>query len=108
MTASSSSTATGRPPPRPGARSCRSTARGHGRSPGPRVYSPGLDASVADVQSFVDHVSATAGIPVERMAVVAQSVGAVLAATWVHDYAPRLAALVLASPAFRVKLYVPF
>jgi alpha-beta hydrolase superfamily lysophospholipase len=26
----------------------------------------------------------------------------------VHDYAPRLAALVLASPAFRVKLYVPF
>jgi alpha-beta hydrolase superfamily lysophospholipase len=83
-------------------------ARGHGRSPGARGYSPGLDASVGDVQSFVDHIARTAGIPVERMAVVAQSVGAVLAATWVHDYAPRLAALVLASPAFRVKLYVPF
>ena len=35
------------------------------------------------------------------------SVGAVIAATWVHDYAPRLRALVLASPAFKVKLYVP-
>jgi len=29
-------------------------------------------------------------------------------AAWVHDYAPRLRCLVLASPAFRVKLYVPF
>jgi esterase/lipase len=44
----------------------------------------------------------------ERIAVVAQSVGAVLAATWVHDYAPSIRALVLASPAFDVKLYVPF
>src|SRR3546814_7464387 len=27
---------------------------------------------------------------------------------WVHDYAPRIRSLVLASPAFKVKLYVPF
>jgi esterase/lipase len=40
--------------------------------------------------------------------VIAQSVGAVLAATWAHDYAPGIRALVLASPAFKVKLYVPF
>lgn len=39
---------------------------------------------------------------------MAQSVGAVLAATWVHDYAPPLRALCLASPAFDIKLYVPF
>src|SRR5262249_22021922 len=31
-----------------------------------------------------------------------------LAATWVHDYAPALRALVLATPAFRIKLYIPF
>ncbi|TIQ39830.1 MAG: alpha/beta hydrolase, partial [Mesorhizobium sp.] len=31
-----------------------------------------------------------------------------LAAAWVHDYAPKLRAMVLASPAFSVKLYVPF
>ncbi|MBV8732885.1 MAG: class I SAM-dependent methyltransferase family protein, partial [Acidobacteriia bacterium] len=42
------------------------------------------------------------------MAVVGQSVGSVLVATWVHDYAPRIRSMVLASPAFSVKLYVPF
>src|SRR5262249_47237978 len=29
-------------------------------------------------------------------------------AAWAHDYAPPIRAMVLASPAFRVKLYVPF
>nr|WP_121491079.1 bifunctional alpha/beta hydrolase/class I SAM-dependent methyltransferase [Cupriavidus plantarum] len=83
-------------------------ARGHGRSPGERGYSPSLATSVRDIQTFVDHIGATYGIRVQDMAVVAQSVGAVLASTWVHDYAPPLRALVLASPAFKVKLYVPF
>jgi len=64
--------------------------------------------SVRDVQTFVDHIAAAHGIAVEDIAIVAQSVGAVAVATWVHDYAPRLRGLVLASPAFRVKLYVPF
>jgi len=82
-------------------------ARGHGRSPGERGYSPGLATSVRDIQTFVDHIAAVHGIPASRIAVVAQSVGAVLAATWVHDYAPPIRALVLASPAFKVKLYVP-
>ena len=50
----------------------------------------------------------TYGIEEEDLAVIAQSVGAVIAATWVHDYAPKIRALVLASPAFKVKLYVPF
>ncbi|MDQ6684041.1 MAG: bifunctional alpha/beta hydrolase/class I SAM-dependent methyltransferase, partial [Pseudomonadota bacterium] len=40
--------------------------------------------------------------------VIAQSVGAVVVATWVHDYAPQIRGMVLASPAFKVKLYVPF
>ena len=31
----------------------------------------------------------------------------VVAAAWVHDYGPRVRALVLATPALRVKLYVP-
>ena len=82
-------------------------ARGHGRSPGERGYSPSLATSVRDIQTFIDHIATEHGIPVERIAVVAQSVGAVLASTWVHDYAPRIRALVLASPVFEVKLYVP-
>jgi len=83
-------------------------ARGHGRSPGERGFSPSLGTSVRDVQTFVDHIAKMHGIAIEDMAVIAQSVGAVLAATWAHDYAPRIRALVLASPAFKVKLYVPF
>ncbi|MDF3933205.1 bifunctional alpha/beta hydrolase/class I SAM-dependent methyltransferase [Pseudomonas citronellolis] len=83
-------------------------ARGHGQSPGERGDSPSFGASVRDVQCFVEHIAEAYAIAVEDMAVVAQSVGAVLVATWVHDYAPPIRALVLASPAFRVKLYVPF
>ena len=32
-------------------------ARGHGRSPGARGDSPGIDHSVRDIQSFVDHLA---------------------------------------------------
>src|SRR3982074_1601252 len=83
-------------------------ARGHGRSPGERGASPSLGTSVRDVQTFIDHITATSGIAVEDMAVIAQSVGAVLIAAWAHDYAPPIRCMVLASPAFKVKLYVPF
>ncbi len=83
-------------------------ARGHGRSSGKRGHSPSFATSVRDIDCFVREISARDGIAVEDITVIAQSVGAVLAATWVHDYAPRLRALVLAAPAFDVKLYVPF
>ena len=83
-------------------------ARGHGESPGARGDSPSFGTSVRDVQTFIDHLGASHGVAEEDMAVLAQSVGAVIAATWVHDYAPKIRALVLASPAFKVKLYVPF
>ncbi|MES2188370.1 MAG: bifunctional alpha/beta hydrolase/class I SAM-dependent methyltransferase [Pseudomonadota bacterium] len=83
-------------------------ARGHGRSPGLRGYSPSFGTSVRDVQTFIDHITSTHGIAPEDMHVVAQSVGAVLVATWVHDYAPKIRGMTLASPAFKVKLYVPF
>lgn len=83
-------------------------ARGHGRSPGERGHSPSFAHSVRDLDCFIRHIRETGGFSMDQVAVVAQSVGAVLAATWVHDYAPDIRALVLASPAFDVKLYVPF
>ncbi len=43
-----------------------------------------------------------------ELAVVAQSVDAVFAAAWAHDNAPQIRCLALASPASKVKLYVPF
>lgn len=83
-------------------------ARGHGRSPGERGHSPSFAHSVRDLDCFIRHIRETGRFSMDQVAVVAQSVGAVLAATWVHDYAPDIRALVLASPAFDVKLYVPF
>ncbi|KHN50798.1 bifunctional alpha/beta hydrolase/class I SAM-dependent methyltransferase [Pectobacterium fontis] len=83
-------------------------ARGHGQSPGARGYSPSLARSVLDVDEFVRFVAQDAQVSLEDIVVIAQSVGAVLVSTWVHDYAPKIRGMVLASPAFKVKLYVPF
>jgi alpha-beta hydrolase superfamily lysophospholipase len=83
-------------------------ARGNGRSPGPRGFAPSFSALVRDADRFARHIRETHAVAAEDMAVVAQSVGAVIAAAWVHDYAPRLRAMTLASPAFDVRLYVPF
>jgi alpha-beta hydrolase superfamily lysophospholipase len=83
-------------------------ARGHGRSPGPRGFSPSFGTSVRDIQSFMDQLATAHGVKTEEVYIVAQSVGAVLVSTWVHDYAPRIRGMSLASPAFKVKLYVPF
>jgi alpha-beta hydrolase superfamily lysophospholipase len=82
-------------------------ARGHGRSPGERGYAPDLSHFVRDADAFARHVAGEYGIEIEGMAVVAHSVGAVIAAAWVHDYGPAIRAMVLATPALAVKLYVP-
>ncbi len=82
-------------------------ARGHGRSPGDRGYAESFGRMVRDAEEFVRHLSEQFDIPIENMAVVAQSVGAVLATAWVHDYAPPIRAMAIATPALRIKLYVP-
>jgi alpha-beta hydrolase superfamily lysophospholipase len=82
-------------------------ARGHGRTPGVRGDSPSFAASVKDVDAFVRHISAEYGIALADVVVIAQSVGAVLAATWAHDYAPPIRGMSLTAPAFKIKLYVP-
>jgi alpha-beta hydrolase superfamily lysophospholipase/SAM-dependent methyltransferase len=83
-------------------------ARGHGESPGARGDSPSIGCSVRDIQCFVDHLCEVWKLSEPDIAVVAQSVGAVLVSAWAHDYAPQIRCQVLASPAFKVKLYVPF
>ena len=83
-------------------------ARGHGRSPGARGHSPSVATSVEDVQAFVQHIADHHGVDTQDIAVIGQSLAGVLLAAWVHDYAPNIRAMVLAAPAFRVKLYVPF
>jgi len=82
-------------------------ARGHGLSPGERGYADSFACLVKDAEAFVRHISAAHDIPLENMVLLAHSVGAVIAAAWVHDYAPPIRGQILVSPAFRVKLYVP-
>ena len=82
--------------------------RGHGRSEGERGDAPSIGRLIADVDEFVAHIEQRFGFDTRNLAVIAQSVGAVLVSAWLHDYAPRVRCAVLASPAFSVKLYVPF
>ncbi len=82
--------------------------RGHGQSPGPRGAAENLGVVIRDLESFIRHIEKEHGIAAENIVLCAHSVGAVIAAAWVHDYAPRLRGLILGTPAFEVKLYVPF
>jgi alpha-beta hydrolase superfamily lysophospholipase len=83
-------------------------ARGHGRSPGERGSAENLGRVIKDADEFVRHIAEHHGFVVEDMVVMAHSVSAVVTAAWVHDYAPPIRGMILATPAFRVKLYVPF
>ena len=60
-------------------------ARGHGRSPGERGDAPNFATAVSDVDDFIKTIAAADGIKSDDISVVAQSVGAVLVSTWVHD-----------------------
>ncbi len=83
-------------------------ARGHGQSPGERGYADSFACLVKDIDVFIRHIAQEHSIPLENMVVLGHSVGAVAVSVWVHDYAPPIRALILVTPAFRVKLYVPF
>jgi alpha-beta hydrolase superfamily lysophospholipase/SAM-dependent methyltransferase len=83
-------------------------ARGHGDSPGERGSAKDIGVLIGDVDAFVHHVGTQHGIAPGDMILIAHSVGAVVVAAWVHDFAPAIRGLVLATPALRVKLYVPF
>ena len=83
-------------------------ARGHGRSPGRRGYAKHYMDVVRDVDAFIHHITDSYNIPRKEMILLGHSVGSVTVATWIHDFAPGIKAAVLGSPAFDVKLYVPF
>jgi alpha-beta hydrolase superfamily lysophospholipase/SAM-dependent methyltransferase len=82
-------------------------ARGHGRSPGERGSAENVGTMVKDVDAFVRHVADHHGFALENIIVLAHSVGAVSVAAWVHDYAPPIRAMILATAALRVRLYLP-
>ncbi len=82
-------------------------ARGHGRSPGERGAARELTDVIRDVDAFVRHLTNQYGLALEEMILLAHSLAAVTVSAWVHDCAPPIRALILATAAFEVKLYVP-
>ncbi|MEP6811142.1 MAG: lysophospholipase, partial [Chthoniobacterales bacterium] len=82
-------------------------ARGHGHSPGPRGGAENFAVTIKDVEAFVRHVALEHGFALENIIVLAHSMGAVSVAGWVHDYAPPIRAMILATAAFKIRLYVP-
>lgn len=56
---------------------------------------------------FMEHLKAQYHLSEEDIAVVSYGINATIAATWVHDYAPRLKTLILSSPEFLPKSVWP-
>ena len=82
-------------------------ARGHGRSPGERGAARELADVIKDVDVFVRQIGQRYDIALENIILLAHSLAAVTVSAWVHDYAPPIRALILATAAFEVRLYVP-
>lgn len=82
-------------------------ARGHGRSREAARMDTGVPSMVNDLDRFVRHICHAHEFQPQDLAVIGQSLAGVLAATWVHDYGPRIRLMILATPAFKIKLYVP-
>jgi len=81
--------------------------RGHGHSEGPRAWARNFDVWVKDLNSFVAHISQTFKLSPQDTLIIANSVGSVMALSWILNYAPNLKGCILGAPAFSIKLYIP-
>ncbi|MFT6985928.1 MAG: alpha-beta hydrolase superfamily lysophospholipase [Psychromonas sp.] len=80
--------------------------RGHGYSEVEAAFE--FMNLVRDLNAFVAFVCAKEDKTEQDIFVIANSVAGVVAATWVHDYAPKIKGMALVAPAFKIKLYLPF
>lgn len=83
-------------------------ARGNGLSEGERDAAKSFGELVRDLDDFVYEIQRLTGVDGKQMMVCASSLGALIAAAWVHDYAPCVRGLILGTPALAIRLYVPF
>ena len=83
-------------------------ARGNGRSGGIKDHADSVTELERDLNDFVQMVIGQTSIAIDDTLIVASSIGAVLAAAWVHDYAPNIRGMILGTPALSIRLYMPF
>ncbi len=81
--------------------------RGHGRSSGMRAWASSFDVWVKDLNSFSNHICQKFSLDVSDIVVVSNSVGSVMAISWIMNYGPNLRGCILGAPAFSIKLYIP-
>ncbi|VAW70427.1 Putative lipase in cluster with Phosphatidate cytidylyltransferase [hydrothermal vent metagenome] len=82
--------------------------RGHGHSEGDRAWAENFEAWVKDLNSFVGHIRHTFHTNPANSILVANSVGSVIAVSWILNYGPGIKGCILGAPAFSIKLYIPF
>ncbi len=82
-------------------------ARGNGRSGGERDHAESFSQLVRDLDEFITLIKQTFNISGEQIILISSSLGAVIASSWVHDYAPNIRGMILGTPAFAIRLYVP-
>lgn len=82
--------------------------RGHGRSEGTRAWAENFDVWVKDLNDFVGHIRQQFELSSKDMVLIANSVGSVMAVSWILKYGPGLKGCILGAPAFSIKLYIPF
>lgn len=81
--------------------------RGHGRSEGLRAWAKNFDVWVQDLNLFSSHIQQQFGLSAKNTVLISNSVGSVMALSWILNYAPNLKGCILAAPAFSIKLYIP-
>ncbi len=81
--------------------------RGHGQSEGPRAWAPNFETWVRDLNSFAGHLHQQHNIKTRDTILIANSVGSVMAVSWILNYGPNLRGCILGAPAFKIKLYIP-
>lgn len=80
--------------------------RGHGHTREKATFE--FMTLVRDLESFVKFICQREKKKPRDIFIIANSVAAVVASTWAHDYAPDIRGMALVAPAFRIKLYMPF
>lgn len=80
--------------------------RGHGYTKVKATYE--FMNLVRDLNAFVNFICQENNIKQKQIFIIANSVAGVVASTWIHDYAPKIAGVALVAPAFKIKLYFPF
>ena len=79
--------------------------RGHGYT---KVESsPVFMDYVKDLEYFIRHIKSKYRIDEKNIFIVANSIGGVIATTWVNYYTPKISGMALLAPAFEIRLYVP-